>query len=508
MRPPPLMRASARSRRGAVIVMFALLVFAFFAIAGIAIDVGMASWTQQSMQVAVDPASMEGVRLRDYNTYQHYSDPRRRPRVSNLVRLVFDDDLRPTLGTPASTALNVAAVPADDADALQLGAGPMLRVSGQSDGDMAAGGVTGWQAPPTPAGAPATPTWDDPVLQGNQLPDGTVGNFEWGDMLSGTFYPNEPRDETPSYQRADFIRGATDITLGSREAIGFLVRMRRTPSAANGFDNAPGKASRGPTVAFLWGLGSLMRKDPSSAWDPRRQGITVRATAIAVARPALRASPAPVNSLTGLPIISESDAPDAPMLGLHPIALSLDYWASLNPGSSWNPTENTMTIGSGGALVMGGQIRGRVVRPRGVTSVGLPVISDLTDFAALPAGSRPGFVAIYATVFNSAGGPIERVIGYGFADADKDNPGELVVRQGILAPAGGSTGQVRVWVGANGVSSNIGYETPHLTADEWVSVFAHNRTLAFGGDNNPGFAVTYDHTRIRTGSLLAPALAR
>lgn len=60
MRLPPQIRSSRPARRGVALVMFIVLAFAFFAIAGIAIDVGLASLTQQQMQVAVDPAALEG----------------------------------------------------------------------------------------------------------------------------------------------------------------------------------------------------------------------------------------------------------------------------------------------------------------------------------------------------------------------------------------------------------------------------------------------------------------
>jgi hypothetical protein len=126
----------------------------------------------------------------------------------------------------------------------------------------------------------------------------------------------------------------------------------------------------------------------------------------------------------------------------------------------------------------------------------------------MPTILRPGFVAIYASINGTS-----RIVGYGFADAgfSTSNPGGVRVqlRQGILAPGGSSTPDVRVWVAANGVSAQIGSDTPQLNASEWQQVFERNSFLAYGGDNNaPTFAVVYDHTKVRPGTLMAPALAR
>jgi len=491
-------RDGAHSRHGVALVMFVVLVFAFFAIAGVAIDVGMASLTQQQMQVAVDPAAMEGVRLRDYSVYQHISDPNRRPRVSNLVRLVFDDDLHPTGGTQDS-GTQIGQAP-DDPDRLQLGAGPFLRITDKGAGPLAPGGVIG---------VPSTPTWDDPILQGNMLPGPVIGNFDNGDMVSGTYHDDQPHTEPSNYERPDFTRGLNG-TSGTWEALGFLVRMRRT-TGANPFDDQPGKASHGPTIPFLFGLGSLMVKDANNSWDPRRDGMTVRATAIAVARPALRASPTPMrpdpaNPGSTIPVLSENDAPAA-ILGLHPIALQLDLWTSWLPGGTWGNSIHDLTIGAGGALLDGsGATRGFLVQPSAVTSVGIEITPDAS--ANIQLGLRPGYVAIYAPVGPAA---TNRVIGYGFMDAGRNALSTLArVRPGILSSGPGSEStDVRVWVAPNGVSAQIGFDTPALSKPDWDDVFRLNRILAFGGDNNlPDHDVIYDHTRIRPGTLLAPALAR
>ena len=502
----PLSHGSRR-RRGVALVMFIVLAFAFFAIAGIAIDVGLASLTQQEMQVAVDPAAMEGVRLRNYNVYPHYSDMYRRPKVSNYVRKVFDDDLHPTGGTASETAV-ASGMPPDDPDALHLGAGPLLRVDNPGAGELAPGGVlaTGLPAEFHSAAAP-TPTWDDPTLQGNQFPwpDLGVGNFEVGDMVSGTYVDGQPHTESYHYHRTDFVRADPSAVPGGANwsALGFLVRMRRTPGT-NPDDSSFPKSTRGPTVPFIWSRGSLMRKDDAEDWDPRRDGMTVRATAISVARPALRAS-APPRLSSGQIAPSESET-HAPMFGLQNLCLSLDFWAQQNPGTTWLPAQSTLTVDTTGALTLSSQVVGYLTESAHASSIGLAVQPD--PLAVVPTSTQPGYVAIYAHI-PDAGAGVDRIVGYGFCEVRRGSTG-LVVQPGIRSDGhGSSTDSVRIWVGANGVSANIGPETPALSGPEWDEVFRQNRILAYGGDNNaPDHDVNYDYQRIRPGTLLAPALAR
>jgi hypothetical protein len=83
----------------------------------------------------------------------------------------------------------------------------------------------------------------------------------------------------------------------------FLVRLRRTPidSPDAPFDRIAGVSSAGPPLPYLFGRGSLIGK------EQRVAGITVRATAIATARPAL-ALPSPgVATLPLLPIVIRVD---------------------------------------------------------------------------------------------------------------------------------------------------------------------------------------------------------
>lgn len=472
-------RHATRTRRGVALVMFVLLVFAFLAIASVAIDLGMASMTQQEMQVAVDTAALEGLRLRDHDDYEFLSDQTRRPKVSQLVREVFDDNLTPT---------GVNQVP----DALQLGAGPMMRITGGT-GPLNANGTID---------VPATPTWDDPILETNNAPGALAGkNKANGDMVSGLYIPGVAPSESAQYVRSDFVPSTVS---GERwKALAFLVRMRRT-TGANPLDNEPAVSMSGPTLPFTFGLGSLMKQADGSSYDPRHDGISVRATAIAVARPALRAS-APARDPSGAAINNESSTGANSILGLYPFVLTVEFWTSVVMPGTWPSQTYDLMVQPDGRLVYAttGQVVGRFAQL--ATCVGQPVSS--TAPVSIPTGQLSGFIALYADIAAPTGGTVQRVIGYCFADASSQT-NKVSLKAGISAQPSTQTADVSVWVGANGVSARLDSSALPLSAPEWDQVFQQNKVLAYGGSNNPGGAVTYDFTRVRPGTLMAPALAR
>lgn len=521
----PLRRRRARrSRAGVALVMFAMLVFLFLAVAGIAIDVGMASLTQQQMQVAVDTAALEGMRLRDFDEYQFLSDQGRRPKVSQLVRYVFDDDFHPSQGGrgyPEGNPSLVPAMPPDDADKFQLGAGPMMQITGGQGPYEASGLIT----------TPNTRVWDDPILQTN-----AINNRVDGDMVSGLYRPNAFHFENSDYTRPDFGPGtAPDARWRS---LAFLVRMRRTNSAA---DQVANVSTHAPTVPFMFGLGSLMRQE-GSGWNPRKQGMTVRATAIAVATPAFRVSPRPLrpnplNPAQPIPINNESSLGVNPMLGVYPFAIEFNFWTTVVMPGTWPSQSHVLLIqttsapglAAGDLKLSTGQPVGRLMRnptdpnlpPEELaTSVGRRLPSAYFNTATLVSpGYVPtsGYVPIYAAVM-SDGGAL-RVVGFAFADASLTNgQTTLTFKAGISAQPGSSTSNVQVWVAANGTSSHLSSnpaDLPSLTKEQWDEVFRKNKQLAYGGSNNPFWnasdpnsGVTYDYAYVRPGTLLAPALAR
>lgn len=483
------------ARGGVALVLFAALVFVFLAIASVAIDVGRACATQQQMQVAVDTAALEGVRMRDVESYQHYNNVARRPRVSNLVRWVFDDDLHPTNPTPQP--FGAEPIPADGPDELHVGAGPIFSIQGGAGPLNARGTIV----------TPTLPFWDDPVLETNTGGPSGAGteNVPYGDQVSGTYYPDQSHVENSIYERSDFRHGTS---VEYWKSTSYLVRMRRS-GTANPLDNQPGVSMSGPTIPFLFGLGTLMTRAQNSVWDPRYQGLTVRATAIASGVPALRASPRPLNP-DGTPITAEGFIGPGPMMGVHPIALSYDYWVNHMTVGNWPPPGDELQIDPTGQIrtLTTNEAVGRFATI--ATCVGQPIVS--TGPVAMPGGlMKSGYVAIYAPIVTDSGGLEDRVIGYVFADAYiLTANGHLSLTAGIKSHGiGGQTSEVTVWIGANGVSARLDATAPQISENQWIQVFAKNRQLAYGPwPGNPTGEVTNEYTRIRPGTLLAPVLVR
>ncbi|MBK7876188.1 MAG: hypothetical protein IPJ77_10605 [Planctomycetes bacterium] len=228
-------------------MLFAVLVFALLGIAALTVDIGFATLSQAQMQTAADTAALEGVRLRDFHEYRPLSDRYRRARVSELVQDVNDDDLHPTGGVPASPE-GTLEQPADDADTLRLGAGPVIRLSG----GIGSANASALIETPDFDSLTGTDAWvDDPRLEVNRR------NVANGDMLSGTFQRFASHAEDESYAREDFTPAlwvGTDQSESFR-TLGFLVRMRRT-TGENALDEVPLIATRGPSLPFLFGMGT------------------------------------------------------------------------------------------------------------------------------------------------------------------------------------------------------------------------------------------------------------
>lgn len=484
----------ATSRKGAVTLLFAMLLLVFFGIAALTIDLGMASLTQNQMQTAVDTASLEGARMRDYDVYQFRSNQRRRGEVSELVRLVFDDDLTPTQGAaqPDGTFANP-----DDADALQLGAGPLIAVEGGT-GPLAAGGVIEI--------APERVV-DDPILARNHALS-TSTNQTHGDMLSGTFVADEGHAEASTYDRDDFVPGVYMPTGDStdHQGLSFLVRMRRT-TGENALDAQPGVSSRAPTVPYLWGLGTLMRS-AGEGYDPRRDGITIRATAIASARPALRVGPAPLLA-DGAPV---TDHLNRPILGISYVTFRSDFWKneSATTGAPWGTQvslEVQPTSATSVNLLRNGVIVGRIRNPQTLTKLGsVPGNLSAAEISTLfPIAPSYRYFAITERIEDDDGAQVERVVGYGFGWTGSIPNFGLRFEKGFRS----ENPQVRCWVAHDNASAHLSDQVAPLSANEWDSVFAALRSLAYYDTDGDGLSdPSYDHNHVRAGILLAPALTR
>ena len=239
-----------------MLVQIVLIVFAMSAMLSLVIDVGYARVTQGQMQNAADAAALEGLRTGD------------RSAANAVVQRVFDDDLDSTNGDPD----------------YQFGAGPIIDLTD---------GVTSLHALQT-ISVPGVHVYK-PDLQLNPQ------NAAYGDMVSGRFcYTSDPApSEDARYELQDIVctgpqngsgpYARNDFNPGVAGANALLVRLRRS----NEFQDLesqtePDVASSGPSLPLTFGKATTIHgDDPASDYSVRRDGLTVRATAIAETRPAL-----------------------------------------------------------------------------------------------------------------------------------------------------------------------------------------------------------------------------
>ncbi|MEO0652924.1 MAG: hypothetical protein AAFZ65_19775, partial [Planctomycetota bacterium] len=230
-----------------MLVLVSLFLIGAFALIATVLEVGAARHAQAELQDAADVAAREGIRLRDAEVAAR--DRARRIAAGLAVQRTFDADLDPT--TP---------------DSIDLGAGGIVPLE-----DLAGlGGAGGF----------------DPAGLGRFVPDVALntGNAIHGDLVAGRFDPTQPAVENSLYERSDFAPATLE---NSPDAEAFLVRTRRTPPDAP-LDRIPDTSTSGPPLPFLFGLGaSISAVDPDD-YDPRRDGLSVRGTSIAAARPALQ----------------------------------------------------------------------------------------------------------------------------------------------------------------------------------------------------------------------------
>ena len=280
---------------GYTLVLFAMLMFGLMGMAALVIDIGFARLTQRQMQTAVDSAAIEGLRFRDDPGLPEADrDEARRQRASDLVAMIFDDDLDPGNGDDG----------AFDSGG-QFGAGPVIDLSG-GVGDPIMNASQLITIPTT--------TFYKPVVELNR------GNEIHGDLVAG----NCIESDADHYEATDYDRTDFDLT----EDTAFLARMRRT-NDFDGLDSIAGESTSGPTIPYLFGRGSLLAfRDPAVTYSPRHHGMTVRATGIADARPVVTVG---------------KDYPGV-LVGSQVFAMSTTIWSSLERDDSNPLTDESAVI--------------------------------------------------------------------------------------------------------------------------------------------------------------------
>lgn len=510
-------------------LLFALFVFALLGIAALSIDVGSALLAQGQMQNAVDAAALQGVRLRDADFEQWYSDYSRRERVAQVVRYALDDDFQPTQGSAGGPD----PFDADDDDHLRFTVGPSLALTGGTGPDNVGAAID----------ESVDPYLDDPELESNN-----TTNAAHGDMLSGTFVPNAAHAESPSYTRPDFIPGDPHA-LSKRQSLGFLVRMRRS-SQPNALDRVPGTSSAGPGIPFLFGLGTAIHAAEGSDYDPRTMGMTVRATAIAAAAPALAVSYSPCvdGAFVPDPYLAASTHAQIPLMGFYGVAIDADFWKAITDrglGATWISSNYNLRVDAAngeltlivlppqtlsdlpgweqpwvgrvvGKLVHDGRSVGDRVAPLALAQFQNGV--DAADaanaqcrWAALQENDTAalverGYLAISQLVPASTGAPVERVIGYGFGKLvyTSATPNDRITLSPGLSP--NYFNDVECWSGQSCATAHLSSDAETLDPQTWRRVFDALDALVY--DIPTGEDQRYDFAHIRRGTLLASTLVR
>lgn len=288
-------------QRGAVLVLFALIVVGLFAITALMVDLGLARLTQRQMQTASDAAAIEILRDRDHTALNatHSGDPYAR------------DRRRRQFNTPFADAVFLDRVGVDLAPGSRFGAGAHLEhVPG-------AGSVqAGTSIAETAFGAPQLfynyiYDEDEDINDPLNRRHGDVVSGEWiGDGVTGI--GGNPRwMEFPDYQRLDFVPAdPADAPYGRS----MLVRLRRTrhnfDAAGTALEWEPRVAGAGRTLPLLFGRGTSIQgsNSPTEEFSIRHRGLAVRATTIADSRPVVRVG------------VAQPGAPNGWGIGLIPVA--------------------------------------------------------------------------------------------------------------------------------------------------------------------------------------------
>jgi hypothetical protein len=370
-----------------VLVQVALFIFAMSAMLSLIIDIGYAHLTQGQMQGAADSAAIEGIRQRDA-----LADPARRDAVNNIAGWTFDDNFDPT-----------------DGDAgYQFGAGPII--------DLTEGATSlhGMQT----SSVPEVHVYK-PNLQSN------LANAPEGDMVSGRFcYNADPLpSEDAAYELQDTVcgqqqRGAgaytrNDFNPGGPNPNAFLVRLRRS----NEYQDLEGQTdpdvgSSGPSLPLTFGKATTIHgDDPAATYSVRRDGLTVRATAIAETRPALHLGAPQAGQLAIAPFVIRDTCLQSPTGAQIAVPVSINQTNGVitrtGPGA---PQGCGAADGPAGWFIASPAAPVPAAVAAAIRTVGAPALlsQNLTPCQLVPQMLTTRYVA----VFSQMNTPPTRIIGY------------------------------------------------------------------------------------------------
>jgi len=372
-----------RDQAGTVLVLFALLLVAFFGLLGVVIDAGRLRVTKQQLDAGAEAAALEGLRYKDRD-----GDIARRTRAITTTAWQWDDDLDPSNG-----------------DVLALGAGSLPIVAG---------------AQPLGGSLLVAATAADRVWKPARQLQPNVGNAMHGDLVAGSFVAGQLPSEDDAFTRPDFLPlpvGSTAAQLAS--ASSFLVRLRRTNDRLP-LDRQPGESSSGPAFEWLWARGSAWQEpQPGGATQSRNDGLTLRATAIAATERALVVTNNPIPDSTG------NSNPVLARIALRGDTASA--WHATTPGASL-----TLDVGGNGLLSLAGNEQGIGLQAL-ARSVSSTLIAAPTALLNVPATEL--VVPVYGTING------ERItIGFTLATATLTGASLTITRlRSAVLPSGASS---------------------------------------------------------------------
>ena len=248
-------RGNARKGQSLLLVFFMLI--AIIGVMALTLDFGFVLQSRRLMQTGVNTAAMEG--LRNYDTDQDGTGDGRQ-NAATLMKNVFDDNMDPSTNqTTVGAGIDSSLVQGNGYRQTVLGNGTGARSLFENRSSFI--------------------YRPDPQLN-------TMNRAE-GDMVRGDFdEAASDHSEFSDYQRNDFTVDETGNLISS-----FLVRLRRTHDP-DGLDRLDGISSGSGGLPLLVGRLGWFTAEPADAeYAIRRDGVIVRATAIADSQVAVRVWP-------------------------------------------------------------------------------------------------------------------------------------------------------------------------------------------------------------------------
>jgi len=411
---------SDRRQGGYVLVGFALLTLPLLAFAALVIDIGAAGTTQARMETAAEAAALEGPAGWRAATDPAWCEGVAAP-CDPADRFDAWDAARRARASVRVGALFAAGDVGDPR------VGPIGTVGLATDPTLSDPSLSTLVVAPAapPSGPPVGP--GDPRLEAADPLARNLGDAASGDVVAGDFTgptldrvtscadPGvlEAYGENCLYQRTDFTPGAE----GAETRRAFLARLRATGEATEAGVSAPDE-----TLSVLFGR--------LADTGLRQNGVAVRATAIADARPALAAG-----------------RPTGALPGAAGVAFDLGWWQGIPAEQAGAPEPIALTV-VGASIFQGAAEVGRVLGAPRAVFVGEPVATA----GALGDAAGEAFVPLYRFV-PSAGG--ERVVAFGRAvvTATVGSP-DVVVRKWPSAVAGANVSAVAT-AGLRGLAAEV-----------------------------------------------------